>query len=56
MGIDCYDHIGAADARTAGTAHLLGVSHHLLSSFLHLCEGKIDPGVTGLALVTLMTL
>ena len=44
MGIDCYDPIGAADAKTVGTAQLPWVSHHLLSSCLHLCEGKIDPG------------
>jgi len=44
MVTDCYDPIGAADDKTAGTAHLPWVSHHFLSSCLHLCEGKIDPG------------
>lgn len=44
MGIGCYDPIGAAGAKTARTARLLWVFHHLLSSCWHLCEAKTDPG------------
>lgn len=37
VGVDCCDSVGAADAKTAGTSHLL-------SSCLPLCERKTESG------------
>lgn len=42
MGIDSYYLVGAADTKAVGMACLPWISHHFLS-YVHLCEGKIDP-------------